>query len=86
MNPKTIAGIAAAVLVTATGVAVSVSTPAAPHCAKRPAGVDPTTCMGFIPNPFTHVPVLVDPGDENVMQPGDSVGAGCVETACVVPQ
>lgn len=49
-------------------------------CARRPAGVKPEDCLRRDPRDGG----LVDFGDENTMQPGEWVGAGCVRTACVV--
>lgn len=48
-------------------------------CARRPTGVRADTCLRLLADGGT-----VDFGDENTMQPGEWVGAGCVRTACVV--
>lgn len=52
-------------------------------CTKRPAKSDPTQCMKNAIDIQTGKPIIIDPGDENVMQSGQSVGPGCVETECV---
>lgn len=53
-------------------------------CTKRPAKTDPASCVRSVVDPVSGKPVVVDPGDENVMQAGEGVGPGCVETACAV--
>lgn len=53
-------------------------------CLKRPAKTDPSQCMRSTVDPRTGKPVIIDPGDENVMQAGEGVGPGCVEVPCAV--
>ena len=48
-------------------------------CARRPTGVKASECLALLSDGGTR-----DQGDENTMQPGTFVGAGCVRTACVV--
>lgn len=50
-------------------------------CRARPVKADPSSCMRKDPRDAKE---LLDPGDENVMQPGEAVGDGCVEVPCAV--
>lgn len=56
-------------------------------CRMRPKGAKPSDCMHVAIPESARFPNddggLVDFGDENVMQPGEWVGAGCVEVPCV---
>ncbi len=48
-------------------------------CARRPTGTEPALCLTLETDGGTR-----DQGDENTILPDQSVGAGCVQTACAI--